>query len=277
MNDWTIRIMLKKLSLAGKLSLFIILIYCICAIAAPKLTPFLPNRSSGERFMPHSLEHPMGTDDLAYDIFAQILYGARTSMIVGIGTAFFSTTFGTFAGITAGYFGGNMDRFIMRIIDILISIPAFPLMVLLSSFIGTKIIHIIFVLSLLSWTRIARLVRAQVLVLKESSFVKMSRLFGASFLYMVRVHLLPDLKPIIRIHGVRQINRAIVSEASLSFIGLGDATSSSWGRTLNNATGYRGIYRTDYWKWWLTSPLLTMFILVFAFAVLARELERQTS
>ena len=264
----------SALSLPGKISLIIIVLYILVAIFAPFLSPYPHNKSSGERLMPPSWEHLMGTDNLAYDVWAQIVYGARVSIVVGLCTAFFTILLGTLIGLFSGYMGGVWDKVIMRFVDILISIPTLPLMILLASFLGSRLINIIIVLAVLSWTRVARLVRSQVIVLKEMSHVKLARLYGAGFFYLLRVHFLPELFPIIFISMIRQVSRAIVAEASLSFLGLGDPTSSSWGRTLNNAMNYAGIYRTEYWKWWLVCPLAAIFFLVLSMSVIVRDFEK---
>ena len=267
-NQW------KALSLPGKISLIIILIYILVAVFAPFLSEYEHNKSSGERLMPPSWEHLMGTDNLAYDVWAQIVYGARISIVVGLCTAFFTILLGTLIGLFSGYMGGAWDKIIMRFVDIMISIPTLPLMILLASFLGSRLINIIIVLAVLSWTRVARLVRSQVIVLKEMSHVKLAKLYGAGFFYIMRVHILPEIFPIIFINMIRQVSRAIVAEASLSFLGLGDPTSSSWGRTLNNAMNYAGIYRTEYWKWWLVCPLAAIFFLVLALSVIVRDFEK---
>jgi peptide/nickel transport system permease protein len=263
-----------KLSFAGKISLIIISIYFFIAIFANVLTLYPPDKSSGERLLSPSIEHFMGTDNLAYDIWSQVAFGARVSITVGILTAFLAVFLGSTIGIFSGYVGGKWDQIIMRFVDILSSIPTLPLMILMASFMGAKLSNIIIVLAVLSWTKVARLVRSQVIMLKEAYHVKLSKLYGANLIYLIRVHFLPELLPIISISMVKQVSRAIVSEASLSFIGLGDPMSSSWGRTLNNAMNYSGIYRTDYWKWWLIAPLLSIFCLVVALSVISREIEK---
>ena len=267
----------KHMSAAGKISLVIIAVYILIAIIAPYISEYSYNKSSGERLMPPSPEHIMGTDNLAYDVWAQIVYGARVSIVVGLSTAFFTILLGTLIGLFSGYMGGMWDKLIMRFVDIMISIPTLPLMILIASFMGSRLINIIIVLALLSWTHIARLVRSQVIVIKEMAHVRLAKLYGASFLYLVRVHFLPELMPIILINMIRQVSRAITSEASLSFLGLGDPTSSSWGRTLNSAMSYSGIYQTEYWKWWLVCPLAAIFFLVLALSIISRNFERKNS
>lgn len=265
----------KRYSTAAKIAFLVLVIYILVALFANYLTPFVPNVSSGERLQPPTREHWLGTDNLSYDIWTQIAYGARISIIVGVSTALLSVSLGTTIGIISGYFGGKTDKIMMRFVDILSSIPTLPLMILIAAFMGPKLIYIIIALSILSWTRIARVVRSQVIVLKETYHVKLADLYGGKIFYLIRVHFLPVLMPIITINMVRQVSRAIVAEASLSFIGLGDPMSNSWGKTLNNAMNFPGIYRTDYWKWWMVSSLLAIFFLVLALSILSRELERK--
>ena len=260
---------------AGKAALFVLLVFCFVALFAPYLSRYPHNRSSGERFTPPSKEHVMGTDNLAYDIWSQIVYGARISILVGASAAFFTVLLGTLIGLFSGYMGGIWDKVIMRFVDILISIPDLPLMILLATLLGPSLVNIIIVLAVLSWTRVARLVRAQVMVMKESSHVRLAKLYGGRFFYLLRVHFLPEILPLLLITMIKQVSRAIVAEASLSFLGLGDPMSSSWGRTINNAMNFPGIYRTDYWKWWLVFPLSAMFILVVSISVISRDFEKK--
>lgn len=269
------KICYKKYSTPAKIALLILSIYIFVALFASYLTNFSPDITSGERLQPPSTKYLLGTDNLSYDIWAQIAYGARASILVGLFTAIFSISLGSIMGIISGYYGGKTDKIIMRFVDILSSIPTLPIMILIAAFMGPKLIYIIIALSILSWTRIARLVRSQIIVLKETYHVRLAELYGASLFYLIRVHFLPEITPIITINMVRQVSRAIVAEASLSFIGLGDPLSSSWGKTLNNAMNYPAIYRTDYWKWWVMSPLMAIFILVFVLSILSKEFEKE--
>lgn len=261
-------------SLLGKLGLAIILFFVIIAIFAPIICVHPYNLPSGKPLIPPGGGHLMGTDDLGIDIWAQLCQGARISLIIGMGTALLAGLGGGLIGIISGYVGGILDKFIMRLIDIMLVIPDFPLMILLAAFMGPRLINIIIVLALFSWVSSARIARSQILMLKEKTYIKSAELYGAGTWYLMWKHFLPEIFPIIAVQMIRLTGRAIVSEAGLSFLGLGDPTSKSWGLTIHYATSFKGIYFTDFWKWWLFYPLLFLILMVVSLAFVSRELEQ---
>lgn len=260
-------------SLVGKISTFTIVFIVLTAIFAPVISPYPPDKSSGPSLSAPDSKHFMGTDDLGYDIWSQIVHGSRISLVIGLGTALLASFGGGIIGIIAGYKGGWMDKIIMRIIDIMIVLPDLPLMIILAAFLGPSLVNIILVLTFFSWIRPARIVRSQVLMLKEMDYIKSAETYGAGALYLVKKHFLPEIFPIIAVNMIRLSSRAIVAEAGLSFLGLGDPTSKSWGLIIHHATNFEGIYYTPFWKWWLLYPWLALIILVLALAFLSRELE----
>ncbi len=265
---------ISAFSLMGKISTFIIIFMIIIAVFAPLVSPYPPDKSSGPALSPPGSKHIMGTDDLGYDIWSQIAHGARVSLIIGIGTALLASFGGGIVGIIAGYKGGLLDKTIMRIIDIMIVLPDLPLIIILAAFLGPSLVNIIFVLTIFSWIRPARIVRSQILMLKEMDYINSAKTYGAGVMYLLKKHFLPEIFPIIAVNMIRLSSRAIVSEAGLSFLGLGDPASKSWGRIIHYATNFRGIYYTPFWKWWLLYPWLTLIILVLALAFLSQELEK---
>ncbi|MFW6022824.1 MAG: ABC transporter permease [Halanaerobiaceae bacterium] len=265
---------INSFSLSGKISALILFFIIIIAIFAPVVSPYSPDKSSGPALSPPESKHIFGTDDLGYDIWSQIAHGARVSLIIGIGTALLASFGGGVVGIIAGYKGGFLDKGIMRIIDIMIVLPNLPLMIILAAFLGPSLVNIIIVLSFFSWIRPARIVRSQVLMLKEMDYIKSAETYGASALYLLRKHFLPEIFPIIAVNMIRLSSRAIVAEAGLSFLGLGDPSSKSWGLIIHHATNFQGIYYTPFWKWWLLYPWLILIILVLALAFLSKELEK---
>lgn len=265
---------LRRFSIAGKISVFIIFALGFMAVFAPQLARHPWNTPTGRALEAPSKEHILGTDDLGIDIWAQICFGARNSLLVGMGTSLLSSFLGTFLGIVSGYFGGMPDLVVTAVIDILMAIPTLPIMIVAGAFFGPSIKNIIIILSLLSWVMPARLVRSKVLALKQEPYIKVAKGYGANFLYITFWHFVPQIFPICATTFIKLISRAIVSEASLSFLGLGDPTSKSWGLILNYALNFPGIYFTDYWKWWVVYPLAFIICLVVATATLSRELEK---
>lgn len=269
---WLIKF-LKKFSLTGKISLIIIILITLIAVFAPFVSPYPPDKSSGPALEQPQARHIMGTDDLGYDIWSQIAYGARISLIIGIGTALFASFGGGIIGIISAYKGGYLDKILMRIIDIMIVLPDLPLMIILAAFFGPSLINIILVLTFLSWIRPARIVRSQVLMLKEMEYIKSAKSYGAGTWYLLKNHFLPEIFPLLAVSMIRLSSKAIVAEAGLSFLGLGDPTSKSWGLIIHHASNFKGIYYTPFWKWWLLFPWFALLSLIISLAFISRELE----
>jgi peptide/nickel transport system permease protein len=265
---------LQSFSIVGKISVLIIVLLCFMAIFAPLLTKHSWNTPSGQALEAPSKDHILGTDDLGIDLWAQICYGARNSILVGIGTALISSFVGVFLGIVSGYYSGACDLIVTAVIDILMAIPSLPIMIVAGAFFGPSIKNIIIILSILSWVMPARIVRSKVISLKQETYIKVAKGYGATFLYITFRHFIPQIFPICATSFIKLISKAIVSEASLSFLGLGDPTSKSWGLILNYALNFPGIYFTDYWKWWVMYPLAFIICLVVAMAIISRELEK---
>ncbi len=262
------------LSCLGKIAVVILLLIAIIGLFAPFLAPYPPDSSVGTSLQAPGESHLLGTDDLGYDLLSMLLYGARLSILVGLGTALLAGLGGGIIGIISGLKGEKVDRFIMRIVDVMIALPELPAMIVIASFFGSNLTTIIIVLSLFSWSRPARIARSQTLSLVKQPYIQMASFYGGNTWYILIKHLIPELLPILSVSMIRLASRAIVTEASLAFIGLGDPTSRSWGLILNHAINFSGIYFTPYWQWWLLYPWLAITVLVVALALLGRDLER---
>ncbi len=262
------------LSLPGKISLLLIVTVFLIAVFAPWISVHKHNQSSGPPLSPPVVKHILGTDELGVDLWAQICFGARISLIIGVGTAFLAGTLGGFIGIFAALKGGITDKIFMRIIDIMIVLPDLPVMIVLAAFFGPGLINIIVVLSLFSWVFTARIVRSQVMSLKEQNYIKAAETYGAGSLYLMKKHFLPETFPLIAVSMIRLTGKAVVVEAGLSFLGLGDPASGSWGLIIHHATSFNNIYYTEFWKWWLLAPFLSLTLLVSSLAFISRDLER---
>lgn len=221
--------------------------------------------------------HWMGTDDLGLDIFAQICHGAAISMLVGFLTATLAGMGGSVLGILAGYYGGWVDKLITSLSDVMMSIPRLPLMIVLGAFFGPSLINIILVITLLSWVGPARTARAKILSMCHETYIIAAKSYGASFLHLVVKHFIPGILPIMLVSMLRIINHAIVAEAQLAFLGLGDPLSKSWGVILNRSINFSGIYFTEFWKWWIMAPLTALMLLVISMAFINRDLEKNVN
>jgi len=206
-------------------------------VLAPWVTPYDPNEIDLKiRLQPPDARNLMGTDELGRDVFTRILYGGRISLLIGIAAMVVSVTIGTLVGAVGGYFGGTIDSIVMRLVDVFISFPSLFLLIMLASFLGTSLVTIIFVIGLLSWMRVARLVRANFLTVKERDFIAAARALGVSGKRIVLQHLLPNsLGPVI-VAATISVSLAILTESALSYLGLGiQPPQATWGNMLRFA------------------------------------------
>ena len=259
---------------AGKTAILFLVIAVFIAVCSPLVSVYSPNKSSGKSLLPPGNNHWLGTDDLGHDLWAQICYGTRVSLIIGIGTALLSGFCGVLIGMFSGYQGGIIDKLLTRLIDIMIVLPDLPLMIVLAAYLGPNLLNIIFVLTFFSWVHTARIVRSQVLMLKEKQYIKYIKIHGAKSLYIMRKHLFPEIFPLMSVSMIRIAGRSIIAEAGLSFLGLGDPTSKSWGMIIHHATTFNGIYYTKYWQWWLLFPWMALTMMVLSLAFINRDLEK---
>ncbi len=238
----------QKAIVAGSI---VLLVAVIAAVFGPLLAPYGEHEQVGPVYGSPSWGHPLGLDDGGVDVFSLLLYGARTSLLVGIAAALVAMLVGGIIGLTAGYVGGWTDVTLMRITDYFIVIPQIPLMIAVAAVWGASLLHIILVIGLLSWPRTARLLRAQAQTLRERGFVRRARSLGASHVRTVSNHVLPHLAPLLIASTVLTIAEAVFAEAALAFLGLADPTAPSWGRMIASAFERTAI---TYGAWWAIVP-----------------------
>ncbi|MFC3803790.1 ABC transporter permease [Cohnella sp. GCM10012308] len=220
----------------------VILILFTIAAALAFLSPHDPNALNAlERLKPPSGAHWFGTDDYGRDYFTRALYGGRVSLTVGFASMILATGIGVVVGVVSGYFGGWIDNLLMRLVEVVMSIPSFLILLLLSVFLKPSVGNLIIIISLLMWMNIARIVRAETMSLKEREYVLYARASGQGAFGIVRRHILPNLMPIVIVGATNNIASAIMMESSLSFLGFGvQAPNATWGSMLNNAQGLIG-------------------------------------
>lgn len=230
----------------------IIVIFVIAAIFAAWVAPYGPTDKSGVAFEPPTRAHLLGTNDIGEDVFSELIYANRVSILVGVVAAAFITIAGLFIGILAGYFRGRLDEILMRITDVIIALPRLPLMLVMAAYLGAGTGTIIFVIAVVGWPSLARQVRSQVLSVRESTFVEAARATGAGSVRIMARSILPAIAGIVIANGVMEIMFAILTEAGLSFLGLGDPTHASWGVMLYFAQA-QGAFLRGAW-WWILAP-----------------------
>jgi peptide/nickel transport system permease protein len=231
------------------------------AVFAPWIAPYDPyapvTSTSDDVFAAPSIQHLLGQNESGRDVLSLVIHGARVSLLVGFAASFITVTIGCTVGLlTAGYLGGRVDTFLMRFTDGVLVIPALPLMLVITAVTGQSIRNIILVIGFLAWPYTARIVRAQVLSVKERQFILRARAIGEGHIGVVFRHILPQVLPVIFASATLDISYAILSEASLSFLGLGDPTLVSWGSMLNRAF-MRGAVSREAW-WYLIPPGLLL-------------------
>ena len=243
----------------------IVLILFILAIFAPVITPHDPNAIDVKHILePPGISHPFGTDDLGRDILSRIIYGSRISLSVGFVAVGISTMVGIMLGAISGYYGGWIDRVLMRFVDIMLSIPTFFLLLAVIAFLEPGIWNIMIVIGLTSWMGISRLVRAEVLSAKEREYALAARALGAGDLRIIFNHILPNSMAPVLVSAVLGVAGAILVESALSFLGIGvQPPTASWGNILTAGKDNIEI------AWWLSVfPGLAILVTVLAYNLL---------
>ncbi len=256
----------------GVLGLVLVVGCVLVAIFAPLLAEHSPTAPSGRAFQPPSAAHPLGTNDVGQDLFAQLLFGARLSLVIGLGAAAIAVTIGIAVAVVAGYYRGLVETVLMRLVDLMLGFPFLVLVIVLAAFFGRGLGTTIGVIAVVLWARPARILRSQVLKLRELDHVTGARAMGATSTWVITRHIIPRITPLAAAQFVRAANVAVTLEAALAFLGLGDPNRTSWGTTLYFANA-RSAFLTDAWRWWILPPglALTTVILGLAFVGYAVE------
>jgi peptide/nickel transport system permease protein len=252
----------------------ILAVLVLVAVAAPLLAPYDPAERAGRPFGAPSAAHLLGTNDVGHDLLSELVYGARVSLLVGVSAALAATVIGAAVGVTAGYARGRLDPLLMRLVDVVLALPALPLTIVIGVFAGPGLGTQILVISIVMWAGVARELRAQVLSLRERDHIQALRAMGAGPWHVVPRHLLPAVAPLVVPQFVLATKTAILLEASLAFLGLGDITAKSWGAMLSLAHA-RSAFLTDAWAWWVLPPGLAIALAVLAFALLGHAFEER--
>ncbi|HZP78517.1 MAG TPA: ABC transporter permease [Pseudolabrys sp.] len=248
----------------GVIGLAVLTLFVLLAAAAPVIAPFGQKATGvGASFGAPDLVHLMGTDNLGRDVFSRFLGGCRISLLVGVAAAFASTVIGLLVGMTSGYFGGTIDNVLMRFTELFQTIPRFFLAMVAVALFGASIWNIVFAIAILSWPVTARLARAEYLSLRHREFADAARVIGVGTLGIMVIELLPNAAGPVIVNASLQVAQAILLEAGLSYLGLGDPGNASWGVMLYEA---QPALRT---AWWMSVfPGLGIFFVVLSLNLL---------
>jgi peptide/nickel transport system permease protein len=220
---------------------------------------------------PPSLQYPLGTTQSAYPIFSRVLFGARVALFTGSLTAVLVGVGGSFAGIAAGYFRGNVETLIMRLVDFAYGVPFLPFAIVLVIVLGSSIVNVIVAISLLLWRETARVVRSEVLTIRELPMIEAAEASGASHRRIILYHIFPKVLPTTVLYSVFAVGWAILTEAGLAFLGFSDPDLISWGRMLQNAYNNQAL-ETGAW-WWILAPGLCIMLLVLSIYLVSQGIE----
>lgn len=215
---------------------------------------------------PPSARFPLGTTNLGRDIFSQLIYGSRTALLVGFSAAFAVAVIGTLVGLVAGYYGGWVETLLMRLADIAFGIPFLPFVIVLVAFLEPSIWNVVVAMALLLWRDTARVIRSQVLTVKERAFVSAARVSGASDLRIIFVYIAPSILPLSFLYASLAVGWAILTEAAVSFLGFGDPKVISWGFMLQDAFVSQALSREAY-HWFLPPGLFIMLSVMAGFFI----------
>jgi len=259
----TLALMLK--SGMGMVGLIILIVFLCIALLTPIFVHFDRNAfNADEIFLPPSWKHHwLGTDEVGRDILSELLYGSRISLFVGVTASAISVLIGGAIGVFSGYYGRLVEEGLMRFTDIFLVIPQLPFMMLLAALAGPSLQNIIIVIGALSWPSTARLVRSQIITLKERTFIERARAIGAGDGHIIRRHILPNVIPLMFANTVLIIAIAILTESTLAFLGLGDPLVISWGSMLHYA--FTSLAMTNGAWWYFVPPGFCIALVILGF------------
>jgi len=261
---------------SGMLGFVLLIVFTVMAVFAPLLVTHADPSSLrwadvNPHYSPPTLDYLFGTDDVGRDTYSLTVYGSRASLIVGIMATLISIVIGAAIGISSGYFGKVSDEVLMRFTDFFLVIPWFPLMIVVASLMGRSFTNVIIVIGITSWPSTARIVRAQVLSVKEMGFVERARAIGARDGHIIIKHITPNVFPLIFANTVLLVANSIFSEAFLDFFGLGDPEIISWGTMLEEVYE-AGAFTSGAW-WTILAPGACIVLLIMSFYLIGDALD----
>ena len=261
---------------SGLLGIALLLSFILIAVFAPFISPYDPYDRVDRPLRPPSDKYLLGTNDIGQDIFSELIHGTRVSLTIGFMAAIFTVTIGTLMGVVSGFVGGTVDEVLMRFTDVVMILPNIPLLILLMAIIGKSSFFImVLAISLTGWTGTARMVRSTTLSIKERMYVEASKAIGAGDGHIILKHILPNVSPLIMATTIYQVAGAMMSEASLAFLGLGDPSNKSWGMILHYAETSGGWYANMGYPafWWIIPPGVCIALTVASLTLIGQTVE----
>lgn len=258
--------------------LLIYAVFLVTAVFADQIAPYdpteilyTPEYDLAADLRPGEDGFILGTTSLGRDIFSQIVYGSRSALLIGITAALMVALIGSIVGLLAGYFGGWVDAVLMRLADIAFGIPFLPFVIVLAAFLEPSVWNVVIAMALVLWRDTGRVIRSQVLTLRTRGYVDAARVSGSSDLKIILRHITPNILPLSFLYGSIAIGWAILTEASISFLGFGDPTSISWGYMLQDAFASQALAKQAYY--WFVPPGICIILVVSAGFFITRGYE----
>jgi ABC-type dipeptide/oligopeptide/nickel transport system permease subunit len=258
----------------GLVGAIIIAGFIIIALFPQTFAPYSPTALVGKPLEKPSATFWLGTNDLGQDLLSELIWATRLSLTISVAASLIAVVLGALIGIVAGYLTGWVDQILMRVTDLVIVFPFLPLMILLAAYLGPSPFNVMAVIAFVSWAGPARVIRSQVLSLRNEQYIEAARAVGATRARIVRRHLLPGAATIISSQFALVASNSILAEASLSFLGLGDPTSKSWGTMLYFAQA-RGAFLTGSWLWWVLPPGILITLAILGLVLVSHALEER--
>ena len=247
----------------------------LLALIGPLVAPYSP-RQTFEPMLPPRRNHPLGTNDVGHDLWTELLYGARFSLSIALLSSILSTGLGVTLGLVTGYYD-RVGHAVMRLVDIFLAIPRFPLIILMAAFLRPGATTLILFFTVFGWPRATRLIRSRVLGEREMGYVEAARLIGARGPRILFHHIGPSTIPIALVRFILEFQHVILAESGLSFLGLGDPTVKSWGNMLHYAFSYPTIFISDVWIRWMLPPGACVTLVIVVLTLVGFTLETRAN
>lgn len=250
-------------------------ILLLVLLTAPFFSPYRVTELAGDPLEAPGLRHLLGTNSVGQDIASQMLSGMQVSVLIALLAGGGTLVLGGMMGMVAGLAGGMTDAVLMRVVDIVLVVPKLPLLIILGAYAGQDLATVATVIALISWPSGARVVRAQVVSIRRRNHLKAAIGFGADMIYLLHRHVLPEIGLILAAGLVTAAGRAVMLEAGLAFLGLGDPVRASWGAIIRDAFKFQGLFFTSAWIWWLLPPLFSIILLLLGLTYLGILFEKR--
>ena len=264
----------KLFRIVGFVGAAIMFILVVMALFPAQIAPYDPTETVGRPFSPPGSDFVLGTNDIGQDILSELIWGTRASLLTGLIVGLIAATLGTLVGLITGYYDNWGSASLQRLVDLTLVLPFLPLIILLSAYLGSSQNNVILILALLSWAIPARVIRSRVITIANQPYITAARALGSGDRRILSVHIWPAVRSLALVQLVIVASASILAEASLSFLGLGDPSTKSWGTMLYFAQA-SGVFFSDAWLWWVLPAGLMIMFSVLSLVLLGYALEQR--